>query len=605
MIAIHRCPVPRSARVLHLILLAALLVSPLKLVTAAHAAPAQFDPLTIGAVLGTAYLTKDLTKSLMDGATGDVLKIFQGVSDAVGDIITKLETGYGQMLDVTVDRMDDETRKMMIRLNSILQHIQVDLEVGLDKLNETILADLQTLTNDLRATLAQAQDTVTITIWGTALLVDKAAFNLAFIVGIVLFLVVLLVLLVLLFTRQLPKDPLSRAIALLLIALFLAASALLLIPQTRAYALTWTGNAQSFETLGTEPLIFEVRPSTLIIGKNKEINIIGARLAREGKLPTVEIAGLNAEVQGGNEWIVAKVYNLDLSSRTGAQTIRLRSFDNQEKTASITIQGPRPRPAIISLTLTPVGKVWESGGDVTGRAGCTADIPGVPGLFDDPWRTNSCNFDVEIRLTLDYVVDTTRPAVLSVPPGLTSSLNNTGSANAGFAESVYSYWHRLGNGDAGDGWPVRTVDFITNPMTQEPIGIHITGSAQSDSWADTRRDKSKGEIYADYTVFGRRKVAGSGTTWRLSGPCEISGQTICGTYNLPGLDGFIEGYQFLVTVTFVDATGGQVANSDTLIPNDPSTVLLTNLYFEDANGSPQLISVPLRIIGNDVVVAGP
>jgi len=547
----------------------------------AVAAPPQSPSLTVGAVIASAFVGKALVSDLIGDAAGEVRDILEQVDDMLTDLIDDLGATYGHMLDVTFDQLDEFTRTQLERVYTLTKQIQTDLQVGLENLNQTILDDLQFITTQVRSTLAQATDTVVVAVGGALLIIDKGAFNAAFLIVLILLALGLIAFTWLLFTRRLPLDPPSRRLAYVGMGAFVLVFGGLLLPQGRAYALTWSGFGRRVEAL-THPEIFDVRPDTVVIGKTQELLIFGARFAPEGASPTVRLGDLELPVAAaGNELVAVSLAGADLTGYSGSQTVTVRTAEDEAATASVTVRPPRPLPYVRSWTVTPLGSLYELGGENTVTSvGCRASAPKqLP-----PDDTGGCTFEETIRVDPGYELALSIPAILGQDPeGDTIAPN--GDANRGFEEQVTTYTRR-------DGSPRSPVRQINIEYTAElPIGIIVTGSARS----DTRLDGGKrGEFQATYTVFGRRETdSGRGADWVFEGNCVIAGTVSCGTFDV--VEEFTETPTYTVNVTFVDAEGTAVAASGPVRPNDPTSSLPVALTIEDPTGQLNTISVQLQI----------
>jgi hypothetical protein len=322
-------------------------------------------------------------------------------------------------------------------------------------------------------------------------------------------------------------------------------------------------------------------------------------MATAGLPPTVDIAGTEIPVTAASdEIVVVDVSQAALAGSTGAQTVRLATAaaedeESQVTTATITIQEARPLPSVISWTITPLGSVYEQGGNTTmTEVGCRSSA-------GTRTTTGSCNVDVEIRVDTanGYVLDPSVPATLGRIPGSGQTLPNTGNATYGFSETITTYESRD---------PGRVIRFLDEGT--RIVGIVVSASARSDTRNPiTGAARNVGEFRGTYTVHGRRvRENVRGPDWVFSGSCPISGTVVCGAYPDPQeLARFFEGPQFLVQVTFQGADGEVVARTGTLTPNDPASFISAPLRYENADGALTTATYELRILDQSVSVFGP
>ena len=552
---------------------------------------AQFDPLTAGAVLGAAALTKSVVDTLISDAAGEVKDVLQEAARVLDDLIRHINDAYGDMLNATISELDAFSRDQLSRLNALVQKLRADLQVDLAHLNETILNDVKVATAQVRTVLADARELIQVTAAGTVLVVDKAAFNGLLIAAVGLLAIGLLVFVRLLFTRRLPADRTRRSLILGGMAAFTALFAALILPQGRAYALTWSDFGGRVEAL-TQPIVTSVSPATVVIGRTQEIYLTGSELAPLGRLPNVDIGGTAVPVTGGNEALALRITGLTALAASGTQTIRVTTAEDPPKiaTASVKITERRPLPRVISWTLTPTGTAWEAGGHVTSPSiGCRAP---ARRLFD----TDDCSKSETIRVLPGYYLDIDRPAQLGRKPG-GETFSNGGNAQAGFSETITTFERR--RGDPRD--PRRT---ITYDGAAIPRGITVSVRAWND--AGQVSNGKRAEFYATYTVYGRRENRRAiGRAWTFQGSCAISGTVRCGSYPYAGELERLSRLQYTADVTFRDANNSATLGSGTLTPNDGSSFLPAALQYEDADGRLASATFTFRIVDRSVQVAGP
>jgi hypothetical protein len=331
------------------IVIITLVLTPLEPALAApEAAPEKIGILTVGAILGGAYLAKNFIGDLIGEAGEEAQNTLRETERILDDLIVKLRENYEDALEVTLDQLDEFSRTQLMLIHGLVQDILVQLELAFEEINQTILNTIEVISLELQARIAQIEDVAIVIVRGTILIIDKAAFNLSFVVDLAVLAIGLIVFIVLLFTHNIPTDPLSRKLSLGGIALFMAIFGFFLLPVGRAYALTYSGYGKQIQAL-EKPDIFQARPRTIIIGETREISLVGTRLAPGGQPPTVEIGDLEAPVVTSDELVVVQVAGLDLSDHLGIQTITLRT-ENGVDTEVIEILASPPSLADLVIT---------------------------------------------------------------------------------------------------------------------------------------------------------------------------------------------------------------------------------------------------------------
>lgn len=364
-LAATHCTLARRANLYGLlvsVVIIMLFILPLQPAIAAPTqAPDRIEPLTVGVILGTAFLAKQLLGGLIDKASAAAQDTLRETERILDETIEKLRKNYQEALDVTLDQLDEFSRTQLAQIHGLVTDIIIQLELALKGLNEQILQTIEATSLELEKRLSQVQDLAVVVLRGTVLMLDKATFNLAFIVDLIILALGLIVFIILLFLRKIPTEARSRNLALGGIVLFLAIFGFLLLPQGRAFALASAGFGEQLRAL-EEPDIFQVRPNTVILSETKEVFLVGSRFAPQGQPPSVEVAGVNAPIVASDELVAVQVGGLDLSSHLGRQTISLRTADGQVTTALIQIlAAPPPLPDLVitSFEIDPASPVED------------------------------------------------------------------------------------------------------------------------------------------------------------------------------------------------------------------------------------------------------
>lgn len=352
-----------SYKVLISVVILAMLLAPWRPVLAAPAPkPHRIELLTVGVIVASGLLAKKLVGDLIHDASSEARKTLQQTEQILDDLVVKLRENYAGALDVTLDQLDDFSRKQLETIYGYIQALIKQLEQGLENLNEMILKDIEAISLEIQKDLALIQDTEILFFRGANLVLDKFFFGLSFNISLIMFAIMCIIFSGLLFCAQRKNNSAHQSnftkgqwvavgIPLLFVIFF---GIITFSPPIRAYGLTWTEHAKQLQAL-EKPDIFQVYPATLIVGETKEIGIIGTRLAPDGQIPTVQIAGLEARVVASDEYVVVSVADLDLTSKIGMQTISLRTVNKQLVTAIITIETAPPLPSPVAVfDVTPV-----------------------------------------------------------------------------------------------------------------------------------------------------------------------------------------------------------------------------------------------------------
>lgn len=545
---------------------------------------AQVPAITIGAIAGLGAAVGVLAHDLLDQATGDIRSLLEQIERTVEELTTRLADTYRGLLDATIDQLDEAVRHALEQVYSTFQQLHADLQVSLANLTTQLLTTLREAVFGARATLAQAEE-------GAHRVVSEAIDGGVFIVALILFAAALLVAVRTIATGRMRRPGRGRtAVAVLLAFAVLAFGALLLAPGRRAvYRMA---GLRALEPL-RQPTIFEVRPATIVIGRTKEILILGARLAPDGTVPQLTIADVRVPVVGGNEALAADPQSVDLGGVTGSRAVQVQTSgpDPRTATALVRIDAKRALPRIVAWTITPIGARWESRGSTTRRnIGCEA-----PGRRIG--ETRSCNFSELVIVPQDqgYVLDVSKPAELGRGAGETVS--NDGDARAGFREEITTYRPRHGS----PRYPRREINY--HPDASRPIGIRIAGSARND--VSTDPNGTRAEFRADYTVFARwRNPASAGQVWTFSGACDVSGTVTCGTYPYPQeLGAFAGAVRYLVDVTLRGSDGALAHANASLTPGTGG--LSVPLRYEAVDGTLATATYTVQMIGSSVQASGP
>jgi hypothetical protein len=142
------------------------------------ATPVSQGPvLTVGAILGAALLVKSLISDEVDHAADRAKEVLDHANAVADELINRIGTTYGEALDATLDQFDQETRRQFELIYNYLQQLEADLQLGVERLNETVLNDIQTVSNDMRQILSQLRDVMIVAFQGSLVLIDKAFFD--------------------------------------------------------------------------------------------------------------------------------------------------------------------------------------------------------------------------------------------------------------------------------------------------------------------------------------------------------------------------------------------------------------------------------------------
>lgn len=289
-------------------------------------------------------------------AGGEMRLTLQQFHDDLTSLLDTLQKTYQNNLNVTISTLDDFTRNKFLELEALITQVNEALQADILLASQEAQNVVRTAARELRETaraLEESLKNVIVTGGETvAYVLDLAAFYTIGIIVLVALALGLLLFVFLLFTRRIPEG-LPGALLLLLMAAYLALNGALLFPPIRVAAMTFTGVGleDRLDKINQEPRIFEVIPQTVKLGETREVEIWGARLLLDNRVPVAKIGDKTISVRASsNERVVLDVATLNVPD--GSANLSLEYADGLSLRQVIKIERPVPAPLPPDLTIT-------------------------------------------------------------------------------------------------------------------------------------------------------------------------------------------------------------------------------------------------------------
>lgn len=327
---------------------------------------------TIGSILSIGVNILGELKEAIKIAGDETRTTLETLKNVLETLIDTLETTYQDNLNITLNSLDDATRKKLLEIEDLITNINQELQADIKLASQeaqtvikTAIQEIEALSNELEQSLKEV-----IVVGGktAAYLIDRSTYNIILVISIIFLGVGLLLFIWLLFSRKLPRG-LRRNLTFFLMSLYLISfTRLTFVPHFRGQVMAFTGVGleKSLTKVIREPSILEIIPKVITLEKTREIEIWGNALLVNGLPPKVTIGDRTAQVKAfSDSKIVLNVANLDIAE--GSTNLEL-TYDEKPKLFGIVsfkkISLP-PDLTITNFTIDPSNPVQKRNAKVT------------------------------------------------------------------------------------------------------------------------------------------------------------------------------------------------------------------------------------------------
>ncbi len=318
--------------------------------------------LGIGTVATAIFGGKSLLSSVEDlleeagELIDDVSDLVTDITTNVNQIIDKLSETYQDNLNVTLDSLGEFTGGLLRKLTDTFYEINEVLMNNVEYIINSAKDLLEDLKNKLLDIIQQVEKSITnilIVAGETAsYVVDRVIYNLLNYSSWVLFGIGLIIFITTLAKRGIPEGG-AGILMLVLMGIFIFLfGAIGLIPKFRSYIIRFTGlglkaKLEEGDAIATT-FVSRLYPSTIEIGKTKELQIKGLGLLPNGQQPSVRINGTTLPIKAAaDDVIVVDVSKVDLPN--GSSTLMVDYPDIEQFARVIQIKKINP-PADLVVT---------------------------------------------------------------------------------------------------------------------------------------------------------------------------------------------------------------------------------------------------------------
>lgn len=491
--------------------------------------------ITVGAVLLTGKVTHDLVNDSVDKVEDSAKDVMREAQEQIAALIRQLETTYGNALNTTLDSLDSFTANQLHRLANLFDQINQKLMEDVAIIEQAVINLIKEATQAISQVISQLEDLIVVGVRGATFVIDKATYNMVFIIAIVLLSVGLLFFVSLLWRGTVPRGWV-RVVALLFMSFYITLLSALMVPHVRVYAITMVGQASKLNEIGPGAKIFSATPSKVIKGANVDITLIGANFDAGGA-PKAVIANQEIAPQAWSDSHVVLRLSGSLANLNGPQSIAVKTADGKTSSPIIVEFAPPPPPAqVTSWRIVPSGKVWEYKQYPAEQISCKSF-----GFFPDT-KVKHIQVEAGWELAVDAAhtgtVNTQVPGSYPNPP-------------LGFTETQYSV-----------NIPpavMRSIVYLPDNNAAKKTGIAIHAICHPHA-----------EFTGKYAVWGRKSATGDGAPY-TGGPCLAQGIRKCGAYPAEKLATFVNGKPetWNLMLTIRTPSGKTVDKSGVLTVNSP------------------------------------
>ncbi len=327
---------------------------------------------TVGGILSIGINILDELKEAIRVAGDETRATLETLRDVLETLLDTLETTYQDNLNITLNSLDDATRKKLLEVEDLVTNINQQLQADIKLASQEAQTVIKTATKeiaDLSSELEQSLKEVIVVGGKTAAyLIDRSTYNIILVVSLIFLGVGLLLFIWLLFSRRLPRG-LRRTLVFFLMSLYLTSfTRLVFVPHFRGQVMAFTGVGleKSLTKVKSEPSIFEIIPEVITLEKTREIAIWGDTLLLNGEPPQVTIAGHEVEVKAfSNTKIVLDVAKLKIAE--GSTNLALTYDKKPQLLAVVSVKNLALPPdlTITSLTTNPSKPLQKRNTQVT------------------------------------------------------------------------------------------------------------------------------------------------------------------------------------------------------------------------------------------------
>jgi hypothetical protein len=290
-------------------------------------------------------------ENAIDLAKEDLRQILEELKSNIEDLLDTLSQTFQENLQVALNSLDATLRNQLLTLESFFGNINSAIQSDIALASDEAQAVIRSAGLEVRRTTAEIENGVesVIIVGGEAAVyvIDRTTDRVVVVVVVLLLGVGILILIWLVTTRRV--QPWSAGLMGLFLVLFIS----LLLPSSRAAVMRFSGVGlqATLDRTGGGPRIFDLVPSSVVIGQTEELEIWGSELMPRGEEPAVLVGSASVPVRAASPDRVV-VAMTGVTGPTGSVTLRVRYSRGEGLRTVVKLIPPPVEEKPPDLTLT-------------------------------------------------------------------------------------------------------------------------------------------------------------------------------------------------------------------------------------------------------------
>lgn len=292
--------------------------------------------------------------------TIETIQEIDSIQNNLEKFIAILEDKYQDNLNITIDSLDDVTKRKILEIGNLITNINQQLQEDIKLVSQetqtvikTASQEIEYLSNELEQSFKEV-----IIVGGktTAYIIDRSTYNMILVVSIIFLGIGLLLFIWLLYSKKLPRGKRKNLIFSLMAVYFISFFGLTFFPPLRGQVMAFTGVGleKRLNKVDNEPSMLAIMPEVITLENTKELEIWGNTLLVDGKPPKVIVGDREIKIKAFSDTkIVLDVAELKIPE--GSANLELIYEKKPKLPAIVKVKKPAIPPDLVitNLTISP------------------------------------------------------------------------------------------------------------------------------------------------------------------------------------------------------------------------------------------------------------